>query len=177
MIGPLKKLDQGALGMSDPSPVSHQQGDQAIRNTRFIRGHQKQRRICSASPAVHHLQCITCSASPAVHHLQCITYGASPEVHHLQCIGCSASPEVHHLQCIICGASPAVHHLRCITPAEHHLKCITSILDRLKFLENCLGLRKNFVWVAIMIHSFSFIPLHCYFMKTDFKKGWEKYHS
>ena len=53
------KLDQGALGMSDPSPVSHQQGDQAIRNTRFIRGHKKQRRICSASPAVHYLPCIT----------------------------------------------------------------------------------------------------------------------
>ena len=79
------KLDQGALGMLDPSPVSHQQGDQAIRNTRFIMGHQKQRRICTASPAVHHLRCITCSASPAVHHLQCITYGASPPVH-LRCI-------------------------------------------------------------------------------------------
>ena len=83
--------------MSDPSPVSHQQGDQAIRNTRFIRGHQKQRRICSASPAVHHLQCIT--------------YGTSPEVHHLHCIGCSASPEVHYLQCITCDAL----HLQSIT--------------------------------------------------------------
>ena len=41
--------------MSDPSPVSHQQGDQAIRNTSFIRGHQKQRRISSASPAVHNV--------------------------------------------------------------------------------------------------------------------------
>ena len=77
--------------MSDPSPVSHQQGDQAIRNTRFIRGHQKQMRIYTASPGVHY---------GTVYHLSCITSSASPEVHHLQCIGCSASPEVHHLQCI-----------------------------------------------------------------------------
>ena len=58
----IQKLDQGALGMSDPSPVSHRRGDQAIRNTRFIRGHQKQRCNCSKTPAVHHLQCITYGA-------------------------------------------------------------------------------------------------------------------
>ena len=105
------KLDQGALGMSDPSPVSHQQGDQAIRNTRFIRGHQKQRRICSASPAVHHLQCFSCSALPTVHQLRCITSSASDAVHHLRCITCSASSAVHHLQCITCDAL----HLQSIT--------------------------------------------------------------
>ena len=88
--------------MSNPSPVSHQQGDQAIRNTRFIRGHQKEK---------VHLQCITCSALPTVHHLSCITSSASPEVHHLRCITCSTSSAVHHLQCITCDAL----HLQSIT--------------------------------------------------------------
>ena len=82
--------------MSEPSPVSHQQGDQAIRNTRLIRGHQKQRRICSALPMVHHLRCITSSASDAVHHLRCITCSASSAVHHLQCI----TSDALHLQSI-----------------------------------------------------------------------------
>ena len=86
----ISKLDQGALGMSDPSPVSHQQGDQAIRNTRFIRGHQKQRRICSALHTLHHLQCIICGESSAVNHLQCITFRASPAMHHLWCLTCGA---------------------------------------------------------------------------------------
>ena len=134
-----EKLDQGALGMSDPSPVSHRQGDQVIRKTRFIRVHQRQRHICSASPAVHHLQCFTYGASPVVHHLRCITCSASPamhytcraspKVHHLECITCSASPAMHHLRCIPCGASPVMHYLRCIScgasPGVHLLQCIS----------------------------------------------------
>ena len=139
--------------MSDPSPVSHRQGDQAIRNTRFIRGHQKQRCICSASPLIYNFvfhERITkqefslepstecCRENPRSFDMmimQCITCSAlpamhytcraSPKVHHLEFIICSASPAVHHLQCITYGASPAVHHLQCITCNALHLQSIT----------------------------------------------------
>ena len=91
-------------------------------------------------------QYITYSASPAVHHLRCISYGASLAMHQLH-----ASLEVHHLQCVTRAKIRKFEPAALSLESKISLDMARSVTEFEKCLYSNRKTKKSFGWYFIKL--------------------------